>query len=88
MSALHFGPFFACSGSLGVLQAVRLSHTTSERSGATAERMRARYGAVAEPTQAAAIWRARSGWVGSSLGGDNLNFCHHFGNIVGVAFYQ
>ena len=47
MSALHFGPFFAYHGSLGGPQDVRSGNATSERSGATAERMRARFGAVA-----------------------------------------
>lgn len=68
MSALHFGPFFACQGSLGVLQNVRSGHAVSERSGAKAERMRARCGAQAEPTQAAAVRRERSGWACGSLG--------------------
>ena len=68
MSALHFEPFFACPGSLGVLQAAHSGHAVSERSGAKAERIRARCGAQAEPTQAAAVRRERSGWACGSLG--------------------
>ena len=88
MSALHFGPFFARTGSSGVLQAVRSGHAISERSGATAERMRARFGAVAEPTQTAAIWRTRSGWVDGSLGCDNFNLGNQGLHLVCVAGYQ